>query len=40
MDDDIREQIHGELDNPTPGAFFKRYAEIMGPEEAGRIWFA
>jgi len=40
MDDEIREAIHNSKDCPTtPGAFFKKYAEIVGPEEAGRIWF-
>ena len=40
MDDEIREAIHNG-DCPTiPGAFFKKYAEIVGAEEAGKIWFA
>lgn len=41
MDDNIREAIHNSGDCPeTPGAFFRRYAEIVGAKEAGRLWFA
>jgi len=41
MDDEIRESIHNSDDCPkTPGSFFRRYVEIVGAEEAGRIWFA
>ncbi len=41
MDDDIREAIHNSEDCPTtPGAFFRKYAEIVGVEEAGKVWFA
>jgi len=41
MDDGIREAIHNSEDCPTtPGAFFRKYAEIVGAEEAGKIWFA
>ena len=40
MDDEIRERIHTFDDCDTPGAFFRRYVEIVGAEEAGRIWFA
>lgn len=40
MDDEIMERIHTFEDCETPGAFFRRYVEIVGAEEAGRIWFA
>ena len=40
MDDEIRERIHTFEDCETPGAFFRKYADIVGPAEAGKIWFA
>lgn len=40
MDDNLREQIHRELAPCSPGEFFARYVELVGPEEGGRLWFS
>jgi len=40
MDDEIRERVHSEIAPCTPGEFFARYAEIVGPDAAGVLWFS
>lgn len=39
MEDDIREELHREYPD-DPGEFFARYVERVGPERAGKVWFA
>ena len=36
----VCEEIHREGDADTPGEFFRRYAELVGPEAAGHAWFS
>lgn len=40
MDEEVMERIHTFENCETPGAFFRRYVDIVGPAEAGKIWFA
>jgi hypothetical protein len=40
MDDETREELHSAQDWSSPGAFFAAYAERVGPEAAGVIWFS
>lgn len=39
MEDDIREELHRECPN-DPAEFFARYAERVGAERAGEVWFS
>ena len=40
LDEEVVEQIHREGDAQTPGEFFRRYVELVGPEKAGSVWFS
>ncbi len=40
MDDEIRELVHSEVAPCSPGVFFARYAQLVGPSAAGALWFA
>lgn len=40
LDEEVVEQIHREGDAQTPGEFFRRYVELVGPEAGGHAWFS
>lgn len=40
MDEEIRERLHNEIAPCSPGEFFAAYADIVGPKQAGILWFS
>ena len=40
LDRDVCEEIHREGEADTPGEFFRRYVELVGPEAGGHAWFS